>query len=82
MRNSFDYLADLPKADLMRVTIALATETYMLADRLQALEEILAARGIDLSPLDAPADPAAFDEAKRARRDAFTERLLQPLLPG
>ncbi len=81
MRNEFDYLADLSKTDLMRVTIALAMETYALADRLRGLEEILAARGIDLSALDAPADPAAFDEARRARRDAFAERVLRPLLP-
>ncbi|WP_431282837.1 hypothetical protein ACQW02_26100 [Humitalea sp. 24SJ18S-53] len=81
MPNDFDYLADLPKADLMRVTIALAMETYALADRLQGLEEILAAKGIDLGALDAPTDPAAFDDARRARRDAFAERVLHPLLP-
>lgn len=80
MAASFDHLADIPKADLMRVVVALATETYALQDRLAALEAVLAARGIDLAMLDAPAEPAAFEAERKARVAAFTARVFGPLL--
>ena len=80
MADSFDHLADIPKADLMRVVVALATETYALQDRLAALEALLAAHGIDLTMLDAPAEPAAFEADRKARVAAFTERVFGPLL--
>ena len=46
-----DFVADLPKTELLRLNIALATELSALADRLHALEEVLAAKGIDLAAL-------------------------------
>ena len=78
---AFDHFADIPKTDLMRVVMALAAETYALQDRLAALEALLAAQGQDLAALDAPAEPAAFDEARRQRVAAFTERVFGKLLP-
>jgi hypothetical protein len=75
MDDRFDHLADLSKTDLMRVVVALATETYALQDRLAVLERLLARQGLDLSELDAPAEPAAFDEERRAQVAAFTERV-------
>ena len=74
-----DFVADLPKTELLRLNIALATELYALADRLHALEEVLAAKGIDLSALDAPTEPAAFDETRKRRRDEFVERVFGSL---
>lgn len=81
MDGDFDHFADIPKTDLMRVVMALAAETYALHDRLATLEALLAARGHDLSALDAPAEPAAFEEARRQRVAAFTERVFGKLLP-
>ena len=80
MAEAFDHLADIPKADLMRVIVALATETYALQDRLAALEALLSARGIDLAMLDAPAEPAAFEADRKARVAAFTARVFGALL--
>lgn len=74
-----DYVADLPKTELLRLTVILATEVYALADRLHALEGILAAKGIDLAALDAPTEPAAFDAETKQRRDAFVERVFGSL---
>jgi hypothetical protein len=74
-----DYVADLPKTELLRISVTLATEVYALADRLHALEGILAAKGIDLAALDAPKEPAAFDEDTKRRRDAFVERVFGSL---
>jgi hypothetical protein len=70
-----DYVADLPKTELLRVSVALATELYALVDRVAALEAVLAAKGIDLAALDAPTDPAAFDAERKKRRDEFVERV-------
>ena len=81
MDHGFDHFADIPKTDLMRVVMALAAETYALQDRMAALEALLVAQGQDLSALDAPAEPAAFDEARRQRVAAFTERVFGKLLP-
>lgn len=74
-----DYIADLPKTELLRLTVVLATEVYALADRLHALEEVLAAKGIDLAALDAPTEPAAFDDTRKRRRDEFVERVFGSL---
>lgn len=74
-----DYVADLPKTELLRITTALAVEVYALADRMAALEELLASRGIDLAALDAPTEPAAFDAARKRRRDDFVERVFGSL---
>ena len=74
-----DHIADVSKTDLLRVIVALAGEVYALADQLDALREALAARGIDLSALDAPREPAAHDAEARARRDAFVSRVFGAL---
>lgn len=81
MDRDFDHFADIPKTDLMRVVMALAAETYALQDRLAMLEALLAAQGQDLTALDTPAEPAAFDEERRQRVVAFTERVFGKLLP-
>jgi len=76
---SMDYIADLPKTELLRVSVALATELYALVDRVAALEAVLAAKGIDVAALDAPTEPAAFDEERKKRRDEFVERIFGSL---
>ena len=76
-----DHFADVPKADMMRVIVALATEMHALQDRLSALEAILAAQGIDLAPLDAPVEAAALEPARKARVTAFVDRVFGRLLP-
>lgn len=64
----------------MGVIFALATEVWVLRDRLAAVEEQLAAQGV-LDPADLEAEP---DEAERARRaaerDAFVQHLMESLL--
>lgn len=74
-----DYIADLPKTELLRIIVALSTEVYALADRMRGIEEILAARGIDLAALDAPTEPAAFDATRKRVRDEFVERVFGSL---
>jgi hypothetical protein len=74
-----DYVADLPKTELLRVIVALSTEVYAMADRMRALEEVLARHGIDLAPLDAPTEPAAFDERRKQERDGFVARVFGSL---
>ena len=74
-----DYVAGLPQTELLRISVALATELYALTDRVHALEEVLAAKGIDLVALDAPAEPAAFDATRKQRRDEFVERVFGAL---
>ena len=71
---------DDPAIDrLMGVVMALATEHYVMRDRIAALERQLAAAGhIDPARLDAlSATESAADEADAA---AFTQALLEPLL--
>lgn len=75
MAQPTDYFADVSKTDLMRVVVALAGEVYALADRIEGLEGILKAQNIALDALDAPTEPAAYDEGRTARRDAFVKRL-------
>jgi hypothetical protein len=61
------------------VVMALATEVYVLRDRLAALEGQLAARGL-LDPAALNAEPSAEEQAARAAdRDAFVAHLLAPL---
>lgn len=74
-----DYVADLPKTELLRLVVALSTEVYALADRMRAMEELLTQRGIDLAALDAPTEPAAFDERRKRERDAFVQRVFGSL---
>jgi hypothetical protein len=71
MTSPTDYFADVSKTDLMRVLVALATEVYETRDRLSALESILSESDMDLSALDAPTEPAAYDEQKKNIRDTF-----------
>ena len=65
---------------LMGVTMALATEVYVLRDRLRALEAHLAQHGaVDLPSLNQEVAPDAL-AAHQADRDAFVAHLLSPLL--
>jgi hypothetical protein len=62
------------------VVMALATEVYVLRDRLAALEAQLAARGLlDRAALDAEPSPEEL-AARAADRDAFVAHLMQHLL--
>jgi hypothetical protein len=62
------------------VVMALATEVYVLQDRLHALERQLAQRNLlDIAALER--EPSAQEAAERAaERDAFVAHLLQNLL--
>ena len=65
---------------VLGVVMALATEVYVLRDRVRALEVQLVAGGtVDRTALDAEPDAAAL-AAVRADRDAFVQHLMQPLL--
>ena len=65
---------------LMGVTMALATEVYVLRDRLRALETQLAQHGaVDLGQLNQEAAPEELAQ-HQADRDAFVAHLLAPLL--
>ena len=62
------------------VTMALATEVYVLRDRLRALETQLAQHGaVDLGQLNQEAAPEELAQ-HQADRDAFVAHLLAPLL--
>jgi len=74
-----DYLRDIDNTDLMRVVVALATEVYALRDRMAGMERALREAGTDLSALDAPTEPAAYDGARAAERDAFVARVFEAL---
>ena len=71
---------DDPAVDrLMGVLMALASEHYVMVDRINALERQLAAAGhIDRARLDAGAD--ADSAADQATAAAFAQALLEPLL--
>ena len=62
------------------VVMALATEVYVLRDRMAALEDRLVDKGIlDAGTLDA--EPSEEERARRgADRDAFVAHLMQNLL--
>ena len=65
---------------LMGVLMALATEHYVLRDRVRALEGQLAQAGnLDISALNAAPTEAEL-AAAQADRTAFAEALLKPLL--
>lgn len=65
---------------LMGVLMALATEHYVLRDRVRALEGELAKTGnLDISALDAEPTEAEL-AASQTDRTAFAEALLKPLL--
>ena len=65
---------------LMGVTMALATEVYVLRDRLRALEDQLAQHGaVDMDRLNQEAAPEELAQ-HHADRDAFVAHLLSPLL--
>lgn len=72
---------DDPAMDrMMGVVWALATEVYVLRDRMQTLEENLSKSGaIDLAALDAEATPQELME-KAADRDAFVAHLMDNLM--
>ncbi len=74
------FFADPALDRAMGVIMALATEVYVLRDRLRALEAELAARGVvPKETLDAEPAPAAL-AASAADRAAFVAHLLEPLL--
>jgi hypothetical protein len=74
------FFADPALDRAMGVIMALATEVYVLRDRLRALEAELAARGVvPADVLDAEPAPAAL-AASAADRSAFVAHLLEPLL--
>ena len=72
---------DDPAIDrIMGVVMALATEHYVLRDRVRALESELSRQGgLDLKALNHGPD-AAQQEAARADSEAFAQALLEPLL--
>ena len=72
---------DDPAVDrMMGVVMALATEHYVLRDRVRALENELARQGsLQVGALDRVAD-AAEREATRADSEAFAHALLESLL--
>lgn len=74
------FFADPALDRAMGVIMALATEVYVLRDRLRALEAELAARGVVAKEkLDAEPAPDAL-AAAAADRAAFVAHLLEPLL--
>lgn len=74
------FFADPALDRVMGVIMALATEVYVLRDRLRALEGELASRGIvPKGALDAEPAPEAA-AAAAADRAAFVAHLLEPLL--
>lgn len=74
------FFADPALDRTMGVVMALATEVYVLRDRLRAMERQLASRGVlDLAAL--AAEPGVEDlAADSADRDAFVEHLMVQLL--
>lgn len=74
------FFADPALDRAMGVVMALASEVYVLRDRMRAMERQLAARGVlDVAALSAEPAPEAI-AADLADRDAFVESLMQHLL--
>jgi len=74
------FFADPALDRAMGVIMALATEVYVLRDRLRALEAELERRGVvPKAVLDAEPSPEALAAAS-ADRTAFVTHLLEPLL--
>lgn len=74
------FFADPALDRALGVVFAMATELYVVRDRLASLEAQLAARGaLDAAAL--AAEPSPQDLAARAKeRDAFVAHLMEPLL--
>lgn len=62
------------------IVMALATEVYVLRDRLFALERQLAERGVLARDALAAAPSTAESAQAQADRDAFVEHLMTPVL--
>ncbi len=74
------FFADPAVDRVLGVVMALATEVYVLRDRVRAMEAQLTARGaLDGAELDREPDGAVL-AASRADREAFVQHLMQPLL--
>jgi hypothetical protein len=74
------FFADPALDRALGIVMALATEVYVLRDRLFALERQLAERGLlDREALSA-APPAAEAAPAQADREAFVAHLMTPLL--
>jgi hypothetical protein len=70
-----------PAADrLLGMVMTLATELAVVRERLDTIERITAARGMDLAAeVDCYEPPIAVREAREAWRQAFLDRLLKML---
>ena len=70
-----------PAADrLLSMVLTLATELAVVRERLDTVERITAARGMDLAgEIDAYEPPIGVREAREAWRQAFLDRLLKML---
>jgi len=79
MNAQTDYISEVSKTELLRIIVALSTEVYALADRQRATEAVLSAHKIDLTALDAPIEPAVYDEDRMAERDDFVARVFGAL---
>jgi len=74
------FFADPALDRALGIVMALATEVYVLRDRLLALERQLAERGtLDRARLDASPSPEEA-AAAQADRDAFVAHLMAPVL--
>ena len=80
LRAEQQFFADPAIDRLMGVLMALATDHYVLRNRLRALEQELVKAGIlDIAALDREPDEAKM-AINRADADAFVAALLKPLL--
>ncbi|MSQ72217.1 MAG: hypothetical protein EXR27_13120 [Betaproteobacteria bacterium] len=74
------FFADPAIDRTLGVVMALATEVYVLRDRLHAMQSELARRGLlDIERLDAEPGPAEI-AARDADRDAFVAHLMDNLM--
>jgi len=65
---------------LLGMVMTLATELAVVRERLDTIERITAARGMDLAAeVDAYEPPVGVREAREAWRQAFLDRLLKTL---
>jgi len=80
-QESRGYFDDPAVDQVMRVVLALASEVWVLRDRVMALEEQLASRGeLDRAGLDqVPTDPQV-QAARLEARDTFVQAVLAGLL--
>lgn len=61
---------------LMRMMLELASETWVLRDRLTVIEHTLAGAGIDLSAVDQPVSDPELAGLLTEQRNLLTERLM------